>query len=322
MVFVLSASVEVEEWGDVLLRSLQAQGLPDVVTVVSDSSLDHKARPDILKSLLSFVQYFVPTQTKVYDLYVASDRLSAVRALSEGKPGGVKWREERTWILGEHVEWSDSVLSVTGVVRGAQLSPNRLIHIPNYGDFQISKVRAPLYHAVDLSHPSFQILSAPLSRSSKGRFATGMEIEPTLLAEPDASEADSLVSSNDPDDLANEQTWPTEEEMQAPVDSAHGSDGALPDTNTGTTPKTVKRIPKGMSEYQAAWIIDEEDEGEGEPIDGGSEVEMEMKMEEVEEEEMMDLPIGADGDDIKMDMESKRFQDLDVEEEEKQYDII
>lgn len=141
VVFVLSSSVEVEEWGDVLLRTLQAQGLPDVVTVVSsDSSLDSKSRSGVLKSLLSFIQYFVPSQMKVFDLHVGSDRLNAVRALCEGKPGEVKWREGRTWILGEKVEWADGDLSVTGVVRGAQLSPNRLIHIPDHGDFQISKV--------------------------------------------------------------------------------------------------------------------------------------------------------------------------------------
>ena len=38
----------------------------------------------------------------------------------------------------------EKALKVTGVVRGAGLSANRLVHIPNYGDFQISKVR--LYH--------------------------------------------------------------------------------------------------------------------------------------------------------------------------------
>jgi pre-rRNA-processing protein TSR1 len=141
VVFVLSSSVEVEEWGDNLLRILQAQGLPDVVTVVSsDSTLDAKARPGILKSLLSFIQYFVPTQAKIFDLHAGSDRLNAVRALSEGKPGEVKWREGRAWILGDKVEWLDGALSVTGIVRGAPLSANRLVHIPNHGDFQISKV--------------------------------------------------------------------------------------------------------------------------------------------------------------------------------------
>jgi len=143
VVFVLSASVEVEGWGDSLLRILQAQGLPDVITVVSadtSSLLDTKARTGVMKSLLSFIQYFVPSQGKIFDLHTGADRLNAVRAIAEGKPGEVRWREGRAWVLGESAEWADGVLSVTGVVRGALLSANRLVHIPNYGDFQISKV--------------------------------------------------------------------------------------------------------------------------------------------------------------------------------------
>lgn len=149
-----------------------------------------------------------------------------------------------------------------------------------------------------------------------------MEVEPTLLAEPDSTEADSLVSSLNPDDLANEQTWPTEEEMQGgPSDI---SQPKLPDAKKGTTPKIVKRIPKGMSEYQAAWIIDEdEDEGGENDSDGGEdgdgdEVNMEdVDGEEEEEEEMQDMPM----DDHEMDTESRRtvaFEDLDMEEENKQ----
>jgi pre-rRNA-processing protein TSR1 len=94
-----------------------------------------------MKSLLSFVQYFIPSQTRVFDLHVSSDRLNALRSLAEGKPGGVRWREGRAWVLGESIEWDDENLKVTGVVRGASLSANRLVHLPNYGDFQISKVR-------------------------------------------------------------------------------------------------------------------------------------------------------------------------------------
>jgi pre-rRNA-processing protein TSR1 len=147
-----------------------------------------------------------------------------------------------------------------------------------------------------------------------------MEVEPTVLVEPDASDADSLVSSNDPDDLGNEQTWPTEEEMQGRDNVPLSADGALPEATTGTTPKTVKRIPKGMSEYQAAWIIDEDDDenDEGADADDGSEAEMQ----EVEDEEMVDMPVHDDGEE--MDLESRKsvaFQDLDAEEEEKQYAI-
>lgn len=143
VVFVLSSSVEVDTWGDTLLRALQAQGLPDVVSVVSPSpstSIDVKARAGVLKSLLSFMQYFVPAQTRIFDLHADADRLNAVRAISEGTPADVRWREGRPWIVGENVEWNEGVLSVTGVVRGARLSANRLVHLPNYGDFQVSKV--------------------------------------------------------------------------------------------------------------------------------------------------------------------------------------
>ncbi|CAL1706457.1 unnamed protein product [Somion occarium] len=297
VVFALSSEVEVGPWGDTLLRALQAQGLPEVVTVVSSPSpMDTKSKPGIMKSLLSFIQYFVPSQTRVFDLHASSDKLNAVRALCEGKPEDVRWREGRTHLLGESVQWDDGTLSVTGVVRGAPLSANRLVHLPNYGDFQISK-----------------IMSAPLRKHSKGGHVGGMDVEPTLLAEPDEESADSLVSSNDPDDMANEQTWPTEEEMRgAPGDSEIGDD-AVPEASKGTTPKAVKKIPKGMSEYQASWIIDETDDEEGEESKEGPE-EME------EEEEMVDMPI-RDEDDTEMGTDGRRsvaFQDLDMEEEDKQ----
>jgi len=139
-----------------------------------------------------------------------------------------------------------------------------------------------------------------------------MDVESIVLAEPDPSSADSLVSSNDPDDLANEQTWPTEDEMGGTDDVGQS---VLPDAKMGTTPKAVRRIPKGMSEYQAAWIIDE-DEDEDEGGDGGG---SEVEMEDVEEEEMQDMPVAED--DHEMESESRRsvaFQDLDNEEEAKQ----
>ena len=142
VVFALSAEVEVGTWGDTLLRALQAQGLPEVVTVVaSPSPMDPKLKTGITKSLLSFIQYFVPSQSRIFDLHTSSDRLNAVRSLCEGKPEDVRWRDGRAYLLGENIEWQDGILAVSGVVRGAPLSANRLVHLPNYGDFQVTKVR-------------------------------------------------------------------------------------------------------------------------------------------------------------------------------------
>ena len=139
--FVLSSKVEVDKCGDSLLRTLQAQGLPGVVTTLHpDTSLDPKSRAGVLRSLLSFIQYFVPSQTRVYDMHSPSDRLNALRSLCEGKPSDVRWRENRSYMLGEEVTWSEGVLRVTGYVRGSQLCPDRLVHIPGYGDYQIQCV--------------------------------------------------------------------------------------------------------------------------------------------------------------------------------------
>lgn len=168
--FVLSATREVDEWGDLLLRCLQAQGLPEVVTVITASDAsgemqhditphDLKSRSAIMKSLLSFVRYFVPSQSRVYDLENArsSDATSALRALCEGKPHDVQWRQGRSWLLGEDVQWDDGdggTLKVTGVVRGVSWSISRLVHIPNHGDFQQSAVRDFQNAPIRCLHPT------------------------------------------------------------------------------------------------------------------------------------------------------------------------
>jgi len=142
-----------------------------------------------------------------------------------------------------------------------------------------------------------------------------MDLEPTVLAVP-SSDADSLVSVNDPDTMTNEQTWPTDEEMRGadadhlPVE-AHG----LPDASIGTTPKSVKRVPKGTSQYQAAWIIEDEDEGHGDEDESGNEHE---GLQEVEIDGSWIHP----EDDMELSSDRRSvvaFNDLDAEEEEKQY---
>ena len=175
---------------------------------------------------------------------------------------------------------------------------------------------APSHGAEDgNSASSMQIMSAPLPRHSKGGTAKEMDVEPTLLAEPSPDDADSLVSSNEPDDLANEQTWPTEEEMSGPrLDRDDSAGNAIPDAKDGTTPKRVKKVPKGTSEYQAAWIIDDGDDEEDHDDD-----EEEDGQEMVEEEEMVEFPI-KDDEDMETDgRKSVAFQDLDAEEEDRQY---
>ena len=76
-----------------------------------------------------------------------------------------------------------------------------------------------------------------------------------MLAKCDPSRQQTLVTEAEVDPMEGEQTWPTEEELREADEAA----ALLKDEEDE---KPVKKIPKGMSDYQAAWILDDENEGE------------------------------------------------------------
>ncbi len=161
-----------------------------------------------------------------------------------------------------------------------------------------------------------------------------------LLAEADNEEAESLVSTNELDGMAGEQTWPTEEEMEHSLTHGDNNDKALPDAVAGTTPKSilkgksnkVKRKPKGMSDYMAAWIIEsdeEEDEEElGEqPKAFDDDIDMlstgilgseHVTKDEEDEEEDVDEEEEMSMDATRASGKTVAFEDLDEEEEAEQ----
>ncbi|KEP50919.1 ribosome biogenesis TSR1-like protein [Rhizoctonia solani 123E] len=311
-ILALSPITEVDQWGERLLRILQSQGgLHNVVSVVSHPD-GSKAQPTVQKSLLSFVQYFIPTQNRVFDLMTESDAKNAARALCEGVPrtgpASASWREGRAWMVAENVDWEESgELKITGVVRGTALSANRLVHIPSLGDFQISK-----------------ILAAPRPRPQKHSTEVAMDVAPTditLIAERQPSDADSLTSTNRPDEMTNEQTWPTAEEL---ADGEAREAEALM-KNEPTKKSRIKRVPKGTSAYQAAWIIDDADDEDEEDEDGDADMEKEEVDDQEEEEEMVELDEEAEDDQAMSVTNSKAgksvaFEDMDGEEEARQLD--
>ena len=66
-----------------------------------------------------------------------------------------------------------------------------------------------------------------------------------LVQKPDETQQESLEAEAEFDQMNTEQTWPTEQELK----EAH-------------LKNVKKRVPKGTSEYQAAWILDSEEEEE------------------------------------------------------------
>jgi pre-rRNA-processing protein TSR1 len=150
VIVILSATEEVDEVGELILRSVESQGLSTLFTVVKD--LDKvepaKQRQGVLGSLKSFITHFHPEQEKLYSLENRQECANLMRSLCSTTPKGVRWREDRSWMLAEDIKfaYSDSEPTIiTGVVRGRGLKADRLIQIGDWGTYQIEKiVAAPL----------------------------------------------------------------------------------------------------------------------------------------------------------------------------------
>jgi pre-rRNA-processing protein TSR1 len=134
-----------------------------------------------------------------------------------------------------------------GYVRGRTMNANSLAYLPGLGTFQMSAIHQRV--------------------ARKG--ASGAE-EYSLVQAADGREQETLDAEAAFDEMNAEQTWPTERELEEAQ--------ARP---------VRKRVPRGTSEYQAAWILESEDE-EGE--DDGSEG-------EEGEEEGEEGEDGEEGDD-------------------------
>ncbi|KAM4066862.1 40S ribosome biogenesis protein [Hirsutella rhossiliensis] len=272
VVIILSASEEVDALGELILRSVESQGMSTLFTVVHglDKVEPAKQRPGVLGSLKSFITHFHPEQEKVYSLDNRQECSNLMRSLCSTTPKGIRWRDERSWMLAEDIKFanqdSDSTI-ITGIVRGRGLKSDRLVHIGDWGAYQIEK-----------------IVAAPLPKHKKGEDATEDTDENKLLE----------ASSEDLDDL-NELA--PEEAIMHMEDDGDGAMSAVTSTKKGVLlddhhyfsdeekeaaerSSAKRRLPRGTSKYQAAWYLED-------VSDSGSDVEdIEMGDGDKEEEDI------------------------------------
>jgi pre-rRNA-processing protein TSR1 len=154
------------------------------------------------------------------------------------------------------------------------------------------------------------------------------------LADP--AKQESLQEENVPNPLDAEQTWPTDDELQAAEHAQRetmgdeGEDGEGEGGGEGRRgglvlpPRRVKRVPKGTSSYQAAWIIDsasdddddddndeEEDEGETEKM----RLDKDQRRSSQRAASEQDAAAAGDGD-------GDGHEDEDEEEEDEEYEEV
>ncbi|KAI8367404.1 hypothetical protein EDC96DRAFT_506702 [Choanephora cucurbitarum] len=295
-ILLMSADVEVDQFGINCLLAILNQGIVNAVPVVQHlDNVPAKLRTSTKKSLTAFVQQFFPENEHLYSLDTDNDCISVLRYITGQRPKPMSWRDNHPYLLADQVEYDAitperGVLKVTGYARGNPFNANRLVHLQNFGDFQIQQITS----ADVVQHNAMQ--------------------EDNQVIDTPTEEQDDLVAENEPDFMDNEQTWPTEEEL-AEADARvrrmrqMGEEGA------------VKRVPKGTSSYQAAWILDDEDADYSE-----EEEEEDVMMDQEEEDDMVEPaesafpPEDDEYEEIEMDGKNETKDEFDAEEEARQYE--
>ncbi|XP_067940216.1 pre-rRNA-processing protein TSR1 homolog [Watersipora subatra] len=306
--FLWSLQDSIDDAGEKLYSCIFAQGLPSTAhAVMGVKGIPVKKQTEVKKLLNKDIEARF-TGSKVHICDSASDAQLLLRFITQQKLKVIKSREMRPHILAEQLDFvpndddqTSGTLKVTGYLRGPPLSVNRLVHIPGYGDYQINRILAPT--------DPYPLVLAPEQR--KRNNDVDMEsVGPALLAQCDSRRQESLASVIDVDPMEGEQTWPTEEELAESVANA-----AVEKT------KTVVRVPKGTSSYQATWIVDA-------PVvsdESDTEDESENSMDEEGDEEEMEDSDCADFDDTETDSvapsvtwaeDVKYDQQMDLDQEE------
>eukprot|EP01052_Picozoa_sp_SAG31_P003100 SAG31_NODE_116_length_24094_cov_38.884184_8_plen_210_part_00 len=153
-----------------------------------------------------------------------------------------------------------------------------------------------------------EVFESPFESYGTGQDNGGLANPPKVSA-TDSSQVPALNMENEVDIMAGEQTWPTEDEMQAADEARRNGDVAI-----GSTQSIMhkRRVPTGTSEYQAAWYAgSDEDENLSE---AGSDSVAENVFGEQQTE--VESPGADDFDD--MDEETERHDNMDDIEVERQ----
>ena len=251
------ASAPIDAAGLRACEALRAFGLPHVMVGVQGMARRSLSeRSYAKKRCLKTFKDHVKESATVFPVDAPADLTQAFRTLKDIKLAHPSWRQHRPYIIVDACRRFQGGISLSGFIRGQNLSVHQAVHMPGVGDCNIVRIEAE---------------ADPLSRSARASVALGngarggggdgtlsME-EDTVLAVADPAKCEGLARENVPDPLAGEQTWPTEEEL------------AEADMMDAIRSKTVRlKVPKGYSDYQAAWIVSDDEDDDGSDSEGGA----------------------------------------------------
>ncbi|CAI1936135.1 hypothetical protein SEUBUCD646_0D01830 [Saccharomyces eubayanus] len=313
VIFGLSGVNEVDgEFGEQIVRALELQGIASYIGVISNLSAVHekeKFQLDVKQSLESYFKHFFPNEERVYNLEKNSDSLNVLRTLCQKLPRSINWRDNRGYVVADLVDFVETSpdsgeLVVEGTVRGIGFNSNRLVHIPDFGDFQLNKIEK-------ISESSQKRKNIKNKSNNTG---DDLDLDLQTVFESDMNR--DTLDEYAPEDVEDWSDYDDDFGYEDLTTARYDDHGYLPGREQAS--KKVA-VPKGTSDYQAKWYLDD-------VIEAADEEEMEQADEE--EEAMMDVDDGItviDQDNEEMENDERyeieddeKFEEFSPEEEERQ----
>ncbi|RUS75269.1 hypothetical protein EGW08_016961 [Elysia chlorotica] len=305
-----------DRYGEHCLASVMGQGVPAHMFVSQGlTELSKKRLTDAKKRIDKQIEKSFPGE-KARTLDSWQDAQVLWRQITNLAQKPIHFRDSRPYLLSEKVEFEPNqaedvespeiaelgTLKLSGYLRGHELNVNQLVHLPGWGDFQMSQI-----DQVDDPYP-LVVKGNKDRRQKKDSLTADQDMEeaaPRSFRLAVATNPESLQSEVVPDEMDQEQTWPTAEEL--------GED----------KPVKVKAL-KGVSDYQSNWILDLEDGDDG--SDGSDDDD--DKDEEMDEEDKSDggsdesdAEDGIDEDTATEADENTNYDEgMDLEEERRVYE--
>jgi pre-rRNA-processing protein TSR1 len=308
-----------DSYGELCLLATRSQGLSSTCHVVTGlSHLSGKKHQDAKKTVSKLVEKNFPAE-KLHSLDTPQDATNILRYISNQKQKGVKYRDTHPHLVVDKLEFEEGsnpgcgTLRISGYVRGRALSSNGLVYLSNYGAFQMSQIDGlPDPYRLKPLHTHSKDSDMVIVASTEG---SSMEEGVRVLETADPTLQESLISEVTPDPMEGEQTWPTEEELKEAEELARQVESRK------------KKVPKGTSSYQAAWIVDsDEDEGDEDDVDESDvtdEVDSEAASDEGETMEQDDMGLVETTTETGTVADDERYdEDFDIESEKKQLEML
>lgn len=212
------SSVELDEWARQFLKCLCAQGIPNIIPVLVNSSSDITSKKLQLhkKEWTDFFKSQYSCQ-KVYDINDTNEFNELERIISQHQLKSIHWRDSHPYMISNDVNFVESgenvgTLVIKGHIRGSRAFDTKYpVNICGYGQFHIDKIESV-------------INNKSVTRTC--------------------------------DVMMDMDQIPSENEQQ--IDHDHS-------LNSKRIEKLQsKRSIEGLSDYQAAWIVESENEDENE----------------------------------------------------------